>query len=1295
MADRNPLHQQRVGEGGLVPHIKRYELPLLPFERELISIAGITEDEYRFFVAESLKQAQIRPADYKSVPDIQNSTFEIILVNFIIGVALSAASYFLTPKPKAPDLRNQEGGRIDLGNRTGQSVFAPTSGFDSLATLANYNEPIPVLFGLYTGTTGGMLVSPKLVWSRSISLGTEQGVKLMFVVGEQGVGTLGVDRPDLSGIFLGNAPLTAAFSHQFAFYWRSGTFNGTSRIKRNNLRYGTSGRPDTGDPENNDDIFVAPVASNARSEAFCMSYTPTSNSQFGAYSPVCNGTDYRVNWRIVSIPNFNDPQDQLVLERIKIAGAYGIPLDTPANKTLILDKGMSGRGRGYSRRTGIISIGDGFGAFQLGATEARIVPNAAAPADPSITVGTQCVFLIRGADIPFDFYFQANKGEAGKGVKVDDINNELSSQRAAADSILQLGETIQIGATLWRVVGRSASIWEEGKDQRITLECIELLSSRAERARIGLVGPGLFETAVTTAGTTEGGPPKIGTSFFPLTRTQLAVVRNTRPCDATEFGIRSQVWNRANGLCNFSAIPGPLTQLESDRAGVTVNSGTMSMYFARTSVFEMQIRLAGNGANGLPNPWATVPVAFCVTGNQPTDMYNYIRVEHPSQQQYEYRFVPCPGADVLENFPATQQLWRLDARRAGQTGAIFKELLTVGSYGRFGIAIAGDKVSINNIRANPEMSAEIRVSGTAPVTTTKPLSIFVAGWNPSATFSAAVLEQAYAYHVLGGTFGGRLIGQSYSVNVTYTVGTKTIQATWSGTIRFNNDTVTFPTLTRVWGDITVVMVANSATGAWTLGEQFDVGVTATASNPLQATLGTTVFGPKIQIGSVETTTTPGTPESVTQRIFEGSSQLSDVSFYGNLLQKSNESAPEHTISYVNEVIKNDAIPNYTNMVTAGLALKASKTYSSIDQIRVWKDDGIPVQRFGPQPYATGDSNAIGPSNLFCDLVYYLLTDKVAGAGASISPAQIKTADFTETAKFLRANKLFFDGAISEPTNIRQYITQVAPFFLCNFVIADGLFSLVPALPTTSSGAISNAAVPISALFTDGNILEGTFGVEYINSEERNNIQAVIRYRQGVINQLPEERTLTVRWNETGAVDNKIESFDMTQYCTSRDHALLVGKYLLSVRRRITHTIKFKTTPQGLSLAPGKYIRVITQVSPYSGANNGVISDTGAITSVTPLANGSYSVIYYKPPATEVATGTLTVSNGTTTQSAFYGSVFTVTNSSTQSNVYVIEQLSFDENGMVEIAASEFPTDSSLRSVIAQDVLSTTAFATES
>jgi hypothetical protein len=210
-------------------------------------------------------------------------------------------------------------------------------------------------------------------------------------------------------------------------------------------------------------------------------------------------------------------------------------------------------------------------------------------------------------------------------------------------------------------------------------------------------------------------------------------------------------------------------------------------------------------------------------------------------------------------------------------------------------------------------------------------------------------------------------------------------------------------------------------------------------------------------------------------------------------------------------------------------------------------------------------------------------------------------------------------------------------------------------------------------------------VEYLATEERKSFQAVVRYREERKNQLPQERNVIVRWkDDDGYVP--LESYDLTTFCTNRDHAELVGRFFISIRRRVTHTIRFSTAPYGLDLAPGDYIRVATQASPYSSARNGVISATGSITSVTPLPDGQYNVLYYKPGSEDVQSGTMTVSNNSVTDSTFFDTIFTVVDSSISQNVYLIEQLTLNQEGIVQIVASEFPCDSNLSSLIAQDLI---------
>jgi hypothetical protein len=330
-------------------------LPLLPFERELVATLGCTEAEYRAFTVEAMKRSRVRPAEYDNIPDINailpaagaaaaaflggaaaKSATTAFLVNLAVGVALSALSFLLTPKPKQQG-QGQAQSR-QLPSVTGADRFSATSGFDTQADLANYGDPVPIIFGQYTGETGGVLAAPSLVWSRAFSYGSQQGVKLLFVVGEQGAGANGLWRiPSLNGIFLGNSALDAIYEHNFAFYWKRDT-NTVSRIRAENLRYGTRGTLSSGDTQALDDIFHCQTLAGQAQPGFCQTYTPSANTQFGAYSAIPNGTDYRVNFKLVPIVHIpgqsdrfkDDSKNQQLFERIKIAGDYDILAVTQA-----------------------------------------------------------------------------------------------------------------------------------------------------------------------------------------------------------------------------------------------------------------------------------------------------------------------------------------------------------------------------------------------------------------------------------------------------------------------------------------------------------------------------------------------------------------------------------------------------------------------------------------------------------------------------------------------------------------------------------------------------------------------------------------------------------------------------------------------------------------------------------------------------------------------------------------------------------------------------------------------------
>jgi len=1407
MESRRPVHQSDDRTSGMVSHrgvTNLSRLPLLPFERELVATLGCTEAEYRAFTIEAMKRSRVRPAEYDVVPDIRcdpsGGILTSILISLAVGLVTSAISYLLMPKPKAPGQASSR----QLASLTGSDRFSATSGFDTQAELANYGDPIPIIFGQYTGETGGILASPRLVWSRAFSYGSQQGVKLLMVVGEQGLGD-GLNRPELNGIFLGNTALDAIYAHNFAFYWKRNT-NTFSRIKAQNLAYGTRGDQSSGDTQNADDIFLCQTIDGQSQPGFCQVYTPSASTQFGVYSAIPNGTDYRVNWKLVPIPyvgddrNKDDPKDQRLFERIKIAGDYGLLTGDVANIN-IRNQAQRGLGRGYGRRMGLTSLnGEPVTAAE---TEVR-----------QVEPGNTAVFTIAPGKLPDNLYYRSADVQS---TQVTDINDEITAGRRSADELLQLGETVVIGRTVWVVTARALSEWNESSRQSITLKCVEIFGTGIG-ASIGLVSEkmitrGVYSDDLGTTDARQGLGLSAGAGFYPLLRVAFGIVRNTNECEVTEIGIRSQVWNRANGLCNFAGLPSVRAFHAAEIDGVGIESGTMTLYLKRTSVWTIWLRPSGTDKSGVEYAWQPLGEQFCVTGETPQDQFNFIRITHPQRGRYEFKMVPKSGADVARHSPDDAVFWRLNAKTRNTLAASYDT-----PYGTFQVLAIGDLVTKLSISFNSEMLSQASISD-GVTETSIPDAIEVesylpdvdnaaakaasVGWydwlpdnasegrrgathyelfgqasstglirtaqrtanlgdgrsitlrftgivngnypanhpyfpgfrawsfqsidvisstdgfNTSQVFNVSIpvspgnpraapyglttcgvrlivlststaiqpkgRESAWTYELLGSA-------QSLPIGATKKVtfaadsssgGNAVIIANGVVVARPADSLANFPGQTQAW-DVSYTVDPAQTFGTWQNGALIDNNAVVSAGNPFKPA-GSTV-GILLRVLSLQSVVTP--PGFTAERVFERNSQLNDISFYNSLLSKSNDAGPEHEIVYVNEMVSNPTAPQYDKLTITGLALKASRNFTSLNQLRVWLADGISVRKFqadAPSP--------IGPSNKFTDLVYYLLTDKTAGAGNVVSSDLIDTAKFPATSQFLKQNKLFFDGAIDQPTNIRQFISDLAPFFLCSFVISNGQFSIVPALPFDESGNISTAPIKIQQLFTSGNIIEDSFSVEYLSTEERKNFQAVMRYRQEQRNQFPEEKTLVVRWSDLPEAAIT-ETFDMVQYCTSRQHAFTVARYFLSLRRRVTHTIRFRTTPYGLDLAPGDYIRVITQASPYNAANNGVVDSSLNITSVRPLAEGTYTVSYWNANFDDVKTETMTVANGKAIETKFADAIFTLVDASVASNTYMVEQLTLSEEGMVDIAAVEFPTTPTFNSLIALDVQNETVFTTE-
>ena len=258
-------------------------------------------------------------------------------------------------------------------------------------------------------------------------------------------------------------------------------------------------------------------------------------------------------------------------------------------------------------------------------------------------------------------------------------------------------------------------------------------------------------------------------------------------------------------------------------------------------------------------------------------------------------------------------------------------------------------------------------------------------------------------------------------------------------------------------------------GQWAKGDQFAIEVPISSSNPYKK-VGLSTVSAEFIVTGVKVTTTPGKEPNASngERFFELYTQVSDCSHYDEV-EKSCDSGPEHAISYVNEAVseadeEGDGIPHYDDLAMMGLSIKSGPQLTNIEQPRVWINGGVQVERL--------TTNGVqGVSNLFSDLLYYLLTDKSQGVGEVVPPELVDKESFKNAGLFLLENKIHCNGVVEAAQNIRSLATNQAAKNLCIFTIKNGVFGLQPALPVDSSYGITTSPMQPAQIFSKGNILD--------------------------------------------------------------------------------------------------------------------------------------------------------------------------------------------------------------------------------
>jgi hypothetical protein len=389
-------------------------------------------------------------------------------------------------------------------------------------------------------------------------------------------------------------------------------------------------------------------------------------------------------------------------------------------------------------------------------------------------------------------------------------------------------------------------------------------------------------------------------------------------------------------------------------------------------------------------------------------------------------------------------------------------------------------------------------------------------------------------------------------------------------------------------------------------------------------------------------------------------RCSEAFIYNEITTSAN--SPEHSIVYVNTIAENPVTPQYDNMAIVGVNIRSSTEISKLSQFSVYVNEGL------------------GGTSDFPDVLYDLMTNKRYGVGSILSPEQVDKQSFDDAAAFTYDRRYFFDGAVSERSNIRSWGAKVANDYLLDLVVRNGKFALQPV-------ATFGGPETITGLYTAGNIIDNSFEISFADLQDRVPVRVSVKWRQEKESSniearglFPVLRQVTVREPDVDA-SAPIEAIDVSDYVTSQEQAIDRAKWEIRQRRYVTHSIKFKTTPSEASVDIGSVFKLGLETVSYNQPANGAIADDGTVTSWPELADGTYTCLFWDGTSKDIEEKEIKILKGKTNHK---NAVFCIKNSVVEAQTYKTQSVSFDQDGNIEVEATYFPTDSNGYSLLTKD-----------
>ena len=665
---------------------------LLPTEADLCNALGLTKEEYFQFLEGVAAKVKERPEAYGVVPSVYASGVELyiagqgltVLGQIVVGVALSVAAYLLTPKP--PSMKQGTGERT--ADKAGLKRFAPQFSFNSVQDLANLGDLIPLVFANRDqNSNGGIRVNSQLMWSQLVSLGSYQQLKLLglFSLGEI------EKRPDFEGFAIGDLLINNYHAKKI---YKLNYLNDDDGPEGENIPFLRAG----GIIPNN--IFKIDDE-----RYFSGTRNPTTQATFGLSNPMPNMTYYKLPYELVRTSSNPDTDEERPAGRItlkkrrKLLGSWPVRAGFKSGGDALQRSGDKDLAKGDIIEYQILGSGD---------------------LDENLYEGIGYQQNIETLELTMEPH------------GLDDVNAATKTIRETIDAAITEDEQYMAGTTLVNCfqINESDQQWDgipwSGTFHRHyyfeVLEEGRYHASPSERldgnhtSNPNWNTNGKFFTVRPTRldrddhfyyeqNYNELYEPHIR---YALQKATLGTISNNRKCDITEIGIKSKVYKQMT-FANVNSKPEEDKIYEVFDNKSTLTLGQVNKYITRFSFFKLQVKIDNVWTWLQPDTtnYANHSGLFCVKGNTPEFQYNYIRIDHPGREEYEFRFFPWPGNDVikdviaLENKPTSPKVrvCLLNANKATNVGELEQF-----SSNTFTVRFAGKRnyALTKSILSNPE-----------------------------------------------------------------------------------------------------------------------------------------------------------------------------------------------------------------------------------------------------------------------------------------------------------------------------------------------------------------------------------------------------------------------------------------------------------------------------------------------------------------------------------------------------------------------------------------------------------------